>query len=1025
MKTKFLFLLVFVFVCCTSAMAQLTVRGTVVSDTDAEPLIGVAILEQGTGNGTITDADGQFELTLKNNKASLLISYVGYITQQIAVNGRQQLNVRLVEDSKLLEDVVVVGYGVQRKSDVTGAIASVRSEDLQNRSTSDAASALMGKAAGVQILNASGAPGDGGQIRVRGYSSNSGNIGPLIIVDGLKVSDISYLDPEMIESMEILKDAASAAIYGAQAGNGVVLITTKSGKKGNGKIFYNNQFSLNSLSRDLKIMNAKQYIQFGKEFGWLSDQSLQDAGYNGCDTNWGDEVFTPTWTQRHTVGVQGGNDKGHYFLSLNNIDYNGIFKGDKDVFKRLTLQVNADYKIKNWLQVGTNTSIEKRSSKSISQHSDNGSAMLAAVTSSPLFPVMVDESGLTPYMKQALADGKRVLQADKPGYYWSLPLLGETQGGNPFIRRDASEDSSSGINVRGTVFANITPVKDVTFTSRFGYRINQGNSHSYSAPYEASATINATKYNISATASTSYYYQWENFANYNHTFAKKHNVNAMVGMSYTENNSDNVTASANGTDILSGYEPNFRYLNYVLSNDKTTKTISNAPGQSTNISYFGRLGYAFSDRYNVQFNFRADAFDSSKLDKDARWGYFPSVSAGWTISNEKFFKDNVNRDLISNVKLRASYGVNGNVNVLNNYQYATTISYNGQWYQYDPDSKDLTYGSMPSGLANPKLTWETSKQLDLGLDFRMFKDRLAVGLDYYNKKTDDLLITINPSAMVGIASTIVNAGAVENSGLELELSWKDRIGDFAYSVTGNVSTLKNKVTYLDSSVPRIIGTQPQGVKLYTAFEQGATVWYMRGYKAEGVDPKTGEGIYKDINGDNIIDDNDLTDVGSGIPTMTFGLTLNMAYKNFDFTVFGTGVAGNKIFPSAFRIDRPSCNAYSYYFENRWTPEHTNAKVPALSTWDQTFLSSTLNVFDGSYFKIKQIQLGYTVPKSLLKKVSVESLRVFTSLDNFFTFSSYPGLDPETAQTTASSALGVDMGSYPTSKSFIFGINLSF
>ncbi len=1024
MKTRLLFLFAFCLMCCTAVFGQRVVKGQVVAEKDAEPLIGVAIVEKGTGNGTVTDIDGNFSLKV-NDKAVLVLSYVGYVTQQIEPKGNAPLTIRMEEDNKILDDVVVVGYGVQKKSDVTGSIASVRSEDLQNRSTSDAASALMGKAAGVQILNASGAPGDGGQIRVRGYSSNSGNIGPLIIVDGLKVSDISYLDPEMIESMEILKDAASAAIYGAQAGNGVVLITTKSGKKGTGKIFYNNQFSLNSLSRDLKIMNAEQYIQFGKEFGWLSDQNLKDVGYNGCDTNWGDEVFTPTWTQRHTVGFQGGNDQGHYYLSLNNIDYNGIFKGDKDVFKRLTLQVNADYKIKKWLQVGTNTSIEKRSSKSVSQHSDNGSAMLAAVTSSPLFPVMVDEAGLTDYMRTALADGKRVLEADKPGYYWSLPLLGETQGGNPFIRRDASEDSSQGINVRGTVFANLTPHKDVTITSRFGYRITQSNSHSYSAPYEASATINSKEYRISATANTGNYYQWENFANYNHTFNKVHNVAAMVGMSYTESNSDNVTATANGIDILSGYEPNFHYLNYVLSNAGTTKTISNAPGQSTNISYFGRLAYTFSDRYNLQFNFRADAFDSSKLDKDARWGYFPSVSAGWTLSNEKFFKENVNRDLISNVKLRASYGVNGNVNVLNNYQYATSIAYNGQWYQYDPMSIDLSYGSMPSGLANPKLTWETSKQLDLGLDFRMFKDRLSVGIDYYNKKTDDLLITINPSAMVGIPTYIVNAGSVENSGLELELTWKDRIGDFAYSVSGNIATLKNKVSYLDPSVPRIRGTEPQGVKLHTAFEQGATVWYMRGFKADGVDPVTGEGKYKDINGDGIIDDNDLTDVGSGIPDLTYGITINMAYKNFDLTIFGTGVYGNEIFPSAFRIDRPSCNAYSYYFENRWTPEHTHAKVPALSTWDQTFLSSTLNVFDGSFFKIKQIQLGYTVPKSLLRKVNVESLRVFTSLDNFICFSDYPGLDPETAQTTASSALGIDMGSYPTSKSFILGLNLTF
>ena len=651
-----------------SAAAQnKSISGTVV-DGAGVPVIGASVIVVGnTSNGAMTDLDGKFTLSVPEN-ANISVSCIGYATQVISVAGQTVFNVVLAEDAEFLEETVVIGYGVQKKSDLTGAVASVREEEFANRSTSDAANALMGKAAGVQIISSSGAPGSGSEIRVRGYSSNSGSIGPLLIVDGLQVDNIQYLDPEMIASMEVLKDAASAAIYGAQAGNGVVLITTKTGaaQKGDGKVFYNTQFSLSSLARKLDIMNAEEYIAFGKNYGWLNDAMLESINYDGTDVNWSEEVFEPTWNSRHTVGFQAGNEKGNIFVSINNVDNNGIFAGDKDVYKRLSVQVNADYKIKPWLQISTNNSIERWSTKSVSQHSDNGSAMLAAITSSPLEPVRVDYDGLTLDMQQYLNNGTRVLTDPETGLYWSLSRLGETQGGNPFIRRDATDATSEGINIRGTLAANLTPIKGLTVTSRFGYRINMSNSHSYQAPYYASSFLQATTYNLSASNNTGYYYQWENFANYNTTIAKKHNIGVMAGMSYIENNSDNLRASASVVDILIDYRENFRYLNYLLSDSGVTKSITNAPNRSASIAYFGRLTYSYDNRYSFQANFRADAFDSSKLSKQNRWGYFPSFSAGWTISNEPFFKDNVSRDVVSFLKLRASWGRNGNVSVLNN-----------------------------------------------------------------------------------------------------------------------------------------------------------------------------------------------------------------------------------------------------------------------------------------------------------------------------------------------------------------------
>ncbi len=1022
-----------------------SISGTVV-DGAGVPIIGATVMVVGNNSiGAVTNVDGAFTLSVPAG-ANIAVSCIGYATQTIPVGNQTIFNFILEEDTEFLEETVVIGYGVQRKSDLTGSVASVGEADFTNRSTSDAAAALMGKAAGIQILTSSGAPGASSSIRVRGYSSNSGNIGPLLIVDGLQVDNIQYLDPEMIESMEILKDAASAAIYGAQAGNGVVLITTKTGKNArDGRVFYNNQFSLSTLAHPLDIMNAEEYIAFGKDYGWLNDNMLNTINYKGADISWGDEVFEPTWNSRHTLGFQGGNDRGSLFISLNNVNTDGIFAGDKDQYKRLSVQVNADYKIKSWLTVSSNTSIEKWSTQSISQHSDNGSVLLAAITSSPLEAPRGRYEDLPGDMQQAIDKGMKVIQDPETGLYWTVSRLGETQGGSPFVRRDATESTNSGINIRGTLAANITPFKGLVFTSRFGYRINQSNSHSYTEPYYCSTFVKADLYSISAGNNTGHYYQWENFANYNKKFGK-HDFGLMAGMSYIENNNDNISTSASGANILSDYAPNFQYMSYVLSGADVTKSFSNAPGKSSSISYFGRLTYSYDNRYSFQANFRADAFDSSKLSKQARWGYFPSVSAGWTVSNEPFFRDNVDKNVFNFLKLRASWGVNGNVNVLNNYSYATSVNKgSGTWYQWDVNSPTLSYGARPAGIANPNLKWETSEQIDLGLDARFLNNRLTLGVDWYKKMTKDLLVPVSLSAAYGVSSTTINAGSVENSGLELELTWKDVIGDFSYSVSGNFSTLKNMVTYLDPTISRIGGTAPQGSLMRTYFETGYPIWYMRGLKGTGVAKdyvyftddngveqvwyEPGQPMFEDINGNHEVDDEDYQMIGLGIPDYTFGLTVNMAWKNFDMVIFGSGVAGNQIFPSSWRTDRPHCNTYAWYWRNTWKKdggaENMNAKFPATKYWNQEVFSSTYNLFNGSYFKIKQIQLGYTLPKSLLQKVAISSLRVYTSLENFFCFTSYPGLDPETATANSASSIGIDMGTYPTAKQVIFGVNLSF
>ena len=1025
----------------TVATAQNRAVSGTVTDASGAPVIGAAVVVVGNSSiGAVTDINGAFRLNVPAG-ASINVSCIGYADQTFSTANQSVFDIVLQEDTEFLDETVVIGYGVQRKSDLTGSVASVRAEDLQNRSTPNAAAALQGKAAGVQVINTSGKPGASSDIRVRGYSSNSGSLGPLLIVDGLKVDNIQYLDPEMIESIEVLKDAASAAIYGAEAGNGVVLVTTKTGKKGDGKVFYNNQFQYSTLSNKLDIMNAEQYIAFGKANGYLTDADL-NLYYDGeTDVNWSKEIFVPTWSNRHTVGFQGGNDRGSFFASINNLKNDGIFRGDKDQYRRLTFQINADYKIKSWLTVGTNNSIEKWSTKGVSEANDNGSALLSAITSSPLFPVRGDESKLSSGLKNALANGTKILKDPETGLYWTVPLIGETQSGHPFVQRDATESSNSGISVRGVAYLNFMPFKGFTFTSRFGYRITQSTSHSYTEPYFSTATIKADNYNLSANANTGLYYQWENFANYNRTFGK-HEVAAMAGMSFINNSWDNVSASASGPDILKGYLPNFQYLSFLKSSDKTTKTISNSPGRSASLSYFARLGYTYDNRYAIQANFRADAFDSSKLPLDKKWGYFPSVSVGWTASNESFIKDNVDQNILNFLKFRASWGINGNINVLNNYPYSVDILLNRVWYQYNVDSAAASFGSLPSGLANPDLRWETSKQLDLGVDARFFNNRLTVGIDWYDKNTDGLLVQVSPVMEVGDpvfwetgdvnSAKTLNAGAVNNRGFEFELGWRDQIGDFGYSVNANASWLRNRMTYLDPLVGRLSGRTVQGTYLTSYCVEGMPLWYMCGYKADGVD-KDGNMVYVDYDDEgNAVgttispQENDRVYLGKGIPTWTYGITINMNWKNFDLSIFGNGVAGNSIYPTAFRVDRPSCNTYAWYWENSWKKagDESWAKFPAANHWTSEAFSSSATVFDGSYFKIKQIQLGYTLPQNLTKRVAISNLRVFAMLDNYFTFSNYIGLDPETA-TTGGNALGFDMGNYPTAKSIIFGVNLEF
>ena len=1006
-----------------------TISGTVV-DTGGLPVIGAAVTVVGNQRiGAATDLDGNFSLSVPAG-SSISVESIGYKPQTIVVGDQTVFNIVLEEDSEMLEETVVIGYGVQRKSDLSGSVASVKAADLADRSTSDAAAALQGKAAGVQIFNASGAPGEGSSIRVRGISSNSGaGLGPLLIVDGMQVDNINYLDPSMIESMEVLKDAASAAIYGAQAGNGVVLITTKSGAKSkDGNIFYNYKLSVDQLGHHAQVMNAQQYIDWQHTAGLLGTAEELIAGrlWDGVtDTNWADVLYGTGITHNHTFGAQGGNDRGSYFISLNVVDQDGMARGDKDVYKRLTAQINADYKIKSWFTVGTNTSIERYERQALGEHSEyagSGAGLLGTLIIDPLTPVYFTSTDqMSENMGYYAEHGplKVYGPAEHPGWWYSTSRILEGDGINPLIYRDRNEKKEEGWSIRGTMFANFTPFKGLVFTSRLGLRLNQKYSSDFTEPYYVNSKAYSTVYTISATSSQNYRYQWENFVNFNKSFGK-HDLSAMAGMSFVYEDTRSVGASLEGENPLKGYEKNFLFLSQ--DNGSGTKKINGGePNQTAQISYFGRLGYTYDNRYNIQSNFRADAYDSSRLSLKNRWGFFPSVSGFWNISNESFFKDHVSKDMINFLKLRASWGINGNIAVLNNYKYSTAISYNSQSYQFG-DTEELTLGSIPDGLANPDLTWETSVQTDLGFDLRMFNNRLTLGFDWYNKNTENLLVDIAPVPEVGISRTTVNAGAINNHGIEIELGWQDTVGDLHYSINSNFSTTHNKVTYLEPTVDHIDGTGFANYKLTTYFQEGYPVWFIRGFEYAGVG-ENGRANFYDKNGEITQNptDGDLKYIGNALPMISYGLTLRAEWKGFDLTVFGTGSAGFDLVPCVYRTQHMNINSLTYFYEEAGKSIPTIDKI-----WDQVnFWSSSATMFKGDYFKIKQIQLGYNLPKKWLNKALISSLRIYASMDDWFVFTQYPGFDPETASTGAPSGRGLDKGSYPNAKRLLFGVNISF
>jgi len=642
-KAAFVFLLL-MNVSLLTAQNQRKISG-IVTDQNNESLVGVSVIEKGTGNSATTDIDGKYSLSVTSG-ATIVYSYIGFIAQERLAT-ENILNVTLAEDANVLEDVVVVGYGVQKKSSVTGAISQVKSEDMMNRTITRPEQALQGKTAGVQVVQSSASPGATPSVRIRGISSNGTSSGanePLYVVDGRISDNIGGIDPNDIESMEVLKDAASAAIYGVAAGNGVVLVTTKKGAIGKTSITYDLQVSSQSISRIPKVLNAEQYVDFMTTANYIPMDKFYQNWDFVTNTDWSKVAFENSLMSKHNLAFQGGNSAGSYYLSLSYLNNNGFVVGDADVYKRYTGAINADYNIKPWLQVGTNNQIEYYNRRAITEGSEYGSMLMSVLQLDPLTPPVYAPDALPQHMQIALANGHTLLR-DENGNYYSTSAYQETDNYNPLIMRDKTFSQSKGFNVNGVAYANLKPIKELVVTSRFAYRLSGANSYAFNNDYYVNPTTNQDYVSVNASAYNPTYYQWENFANYTNSFGL-HNVNAMVGTSFIESRNFGIYGAITGgglrTDLANfdfgilKDDPLYAYFAYATAT--ATKTLSGGEEiVSRKLSYFGRASYDYAGRYIAQFSLRSDAADLSVLPQATRWGYFPAASVGWVVSNEQLY----------------------------------------------------------------------------------------------------------------------------------------------------------------------------------------------------------------------------------------------------------------------------------------------------------------------------------------------------------------------------------------------------
>lgn len=1001
-----------------------------ITDEKGEPLPGVNVLEKGTTNGATTNSEGNFLINVEGTSATLVFSYIGYISQEVKADGNNSVNIQLQPSNKNMQEVIVVGYGQQRKSLITGSISSIKAEQLATVSNTRIEQVLQGRTAGVSVLPSSGQPGAGIKVRIRGTGSNRGNE-PLYIIDGVRAGGMEYIDASEVASMEILKDAASAAIYGAEGANGVIIITTKTGKKNSPEISYSGQFGTQSVKDDfITMMNAQQYQGYLEESLTPNRPTPGDvAGIKG--TNWLQEVMQTAPQQHHTLSFSGGSDKSTFLLSGSYFTQEGIVGGDKSKFDRYTVRFNGDNKIRPWLTVGNRISISQFKRRAISDNDEFGSILASALVLDPVTPVSYAEGSTLPAHVQTAIAANKILRRNAAGDYYGISNYLYGEYGNPLARIDMAKGQTIQNKIVGNVYVDIEPAKGLKITSRFGVDLAAQRGHGWTPTYWFSAeSFNniANGYDNSNSWST---WQWENFATYQKKI-KEHSVTLLAGASVMKTTEAHMGGSYSG---LFKEEDKFAYADFVPDD---VDRIGSYGISRTLASFFGRLSYDYNGKYLLNATIRRDG--SSKFAPGYQWGTFPSVSAGWVLSNENFYSTAVS-NIMSYAKIRASWGQNGSLSVVGDGEWMNAIV---SGFLYPDAGGNILNGAAPGNLANPSLSWETSEQIDIGADLSFFNNRLSVTVDYYNKKTKDLLTGGTAPFFAGAPLLTVNAGEVTNKGWEFELGYKsDGRKEFNYDVSANFTTVDNKVTYLDPNNPFIGGAGVGTGWTTTAMKVGLPIWYFSGYKTDGIfqstadvakylsetgitgyAPKPGEPRVVDVNGDKQISNADQTYIGSPHAKFVYGGRVNLSYKGIDFLVFLQGQTGNDLVMGFNRTDRATANKPAFFYTDRWTGDGSTNTWFAANTSSPYIYNSDLMIFNGSFARIRQLQIGYTLPAKITNRAKIKNARFYISLDDYFTFTKYPGVDPE-GGSNGGNSIGIDRGGYPIPRKAMVGLSFSF
>ena len=1030
---KFIFnlLLVFTGILLSASLQGQRLTGTVTDAMNGDPLPGANIIVTGTTQGTVSNIDGEYTLDLGPGDHSITFSYLGYISENISVTltaGETVVrNMSMSPDITTFEEFVVIGYGVQQKKVATGAIASVGSEEITSTPVLRIEQAMQGRTAGVQVTNLSGQPGEAPTVRIRG-AGTTGNAAPLYVVDGMVVGGIDFLNPGDIESIDVLKDAASAAIYGARAANGVVLITTKSGTKGQMNVTYSGYQGIQNVANRLEMLDADQYRM-------LMNEGARNAGLSEPfdlnevwphNTNWQNELFeTNAPIMNHEVAVNGGTDRSTYSSSLSYFSQQGIIGGDRSQFDRITARLNTTHQVNDFFNFGNNLAYTFIESRGIASNTSFNGAYSSALNIDPLTPVFqTDENILNTYPYNF-----EPVVTDNRGRYYGISNFVGAEIVNPLALLETQRANTRVDKVVGNIFGELEMIEGLKFRSSAGidmaYVVNDSHTPLF---FLNGAQNNTEKTNVSKNIQRYYTWDWENTLNYTRQFGG-HNLAVLAGISARKENYEDL--SGFNADVPVD-DPNNVYLSMA------TDTVWTAFGGASHYalySQFGRILYDYESRYAFNFTLRRDG--SSNFGPNNRFGVFPSLGATWIISEEDFFPQFNALDIL---KFRASWGINGNDNI-GRFRYISTIN-KSRGYIF---GGGRAFGASPSFVENADLKWEESEQFNVALDFGFFNNRLTGSLDYYIKTTRDLLEIIPIPGHVGNDPPVSNVGSVENRGVELSLQYRNFERELRYSFGVNTAYNHNEVTKIGNEEGILPGASWAVAGMVTRAELGLPIGYFWGYVTDGIfqnqaeifqhvnsqgqmlqpNARPGDVRFVDVNGDGRIDANDRTKIGNPTPKWTFGFDANFEYRQFDMSFLVIGTYGNDIFNGMQRPDLRYTNRTVHALD-RWTGEGTSNTVPRY-TWVDTNNNnriSDLYIEDGSFLRMKNIQIGYTIPRTVLNRIQANNWRVFISAENLFTLTNYTGADPEIG-AMSSFDIGIDRGIYPHARTFRLGTTISF